>query len=427
MVQGSGREYLVGAGSRLRDRLALSDNQEAEVAALRPMNNDRTSSFQMDVPAAVLSDLQQRLARTRWSRSPAETGWDAGTDAQYLRELVDYWQTTYDWRKHETELNQFAHFKSEIDGTAIHFIHERGKGPNPFPVILTHGYPDSFCRFTKIIPMLTDPVSFGGRAEDAFDVIVPDLPGYGFSDKPKKLGTIFRVNDLWARLMTDTLGYQKFGAHGGDWGSTVTEQLARSHPDSVVAVHLTDVPFGHLFQKPDDPSPAEAKFFKRNEEWLQKEGAYALIQSTKPQSLAPGLNDSPVGLAAWIVEKFRGWSDCGGDVESRFTKDELLTHVMVYWITESIGTSFLPYYDYSNASALTWVKEGIKNWVGSSKVPAAFALFPKDISHPPREWAERFFNVQRWTEMPRGGHFAAMEEPQLLVEDMRAWFGMFRD
>jgi len=257
-------------------------------------------------------------------------------------------------------------------------------------------------------------------------VIVPDLPGSGFSDKSKKPGTIFRVNDLWAQLMTDTLGYQKFGAHGGDWGSTVTEQLARSHPDSVVAIHLTDVSFGHLFQKPDDPSPAEAKFFKKNDEWLQKEGAYALIQSTKPQSLAPALSDSPAGLAAWIVEKVRAWSDCGGDVESRFTKDELLTHVMIYWITESIGSSFLPYYDYSNATPLTWLREGIKNWVGSSKVLAAFALFPKDISHPPREWAERFFNVQRWTEMARGGHFAAMEEPQLLAEDIRAWFGMFR-
>jgi pimeloyl-ACP methyl ester carboxylesterase len=226
--------------------------------------------------------------------------------------------------------------------------------------------------------------------------------------------------------MTDMLGYKKFGAHGGDWGSTVTEQVARSHPDSVVAIHLTGVPFGHLFKKPDDLSPEETKFFKRNEEWMQKEGAYALIQSTKPQSLAAGLNDSPAGLAAWIVEKFRAWSDCGGNVESRFTKDELLTHIMIYWATESIGTSFLPYYDYSNASAMTWMKEGIKNWVGSCKVPAAFALFPKDISHPPREWAERFFNVQRWTEMPQGGHFAAMEEPELLAQDIRAWFRPFR-
>jgi pimeloyl-ACP methyl ester carboxylesterase len=314
-----------------------------------------------------------------------------------------------------------------VDGIGIHFIQERGKGPNPFPLILTHGYPDSFLRFTKIIPMLTDPEAFGGRAEDAFDVVVPDLPGYWFSDKPTTHGTIFHVNDLWARLMTDKLGYGRFGAHGGDWGSTVTEQLARSHPGAVAAIHLTDVPFGHIFQKPDDPSPAENKFFDHNEKWLPKEGAYATLQSSKPQSLAHGLNDSPAGLAAWIVEKFRAWSDCDGEIESRFTKEELLTQVMIYWATESIGTSFLPYYDYANAGALTWIREGVKTFIGSSKVPAAFALFPKDISQPPREWAERFFNVQRWTEMPRGGHFAAIEEPKLLAADMRAWFRTFRD
>jgi pimeloyl-ACP methyl ester carboxylesterase len=275
--------------------------------------------------------------------------------------------------------------------------------------------------------MLTDPASFGGRAEDAFDVVVPDLPGYGFSDNPPKTGTVFRVNDLWNRLMTDKLGYERFGAHGGDWGSTVTEQLARSHADSVVAIHLTDIPVGHILQKPDDPAPAEQKLFRHNEEWLQNEGAYALIQSSKPQSLAQGLNDSPAGLAAWIVEKFRAWSDCGGNVEPRFTKDELLTHVMIYWTTESIGPSFLTYYDYASAGALTWIKEGMKKLAGSSKVPAAFALFPADISRPPREWAERFFNVQRWTEMPRGGHFAAMEEPELLADDIRTWFRGFRD
>ena len=384
------------------------------------------SPFRIEVPDDVLSDLRRRLEYTRWVGAVEGTHWEAGTDFDYLRELVAYWQSTYDWRKQEAALNRFAHFKTQIDDVGIHFIHERGKGPNPFPILLTHGYPDSFLRFAKIIPMLTDPVSFGGRAEDAFDVVVPDLPGYGFSDKPAKHGMIFHVNDIWARLMTETLGYERFGAHGGDWGSTVTEQLARSHPDVVVAIHLTDVPFGHLFQKPNDPSPAEKKLFKHNEEWLQKEGAYALIQSTKPQSLAAGLNDSPAGLTAWIVEKFRAWSDCDGDVESRFTKDELLTHIMIYWITESVGTSFLPYFDYANASVLTWVKEGIKQWTGSSKVPAAFALFPKDISQPPQEWAERFFNVQRWSEMPRGGHFAAMEEPVLLAEDIRTWFRAFR-
>jgi pimeloyl-ACP methyl ester carboxylesterase len=389
--------------------------------------SDKVSEFRIDVAPEVLSDLRQRLKNTRWSYQVEGTKWDAGTDLDYLKELVSYWQDTYDWRKHEAELNKFAHFKAEVDGVGIHYIHERGKGPNPFPLILTHGFPDSFYRFAKLIPMLTDPESFGGQAEDAFDVVVPDLPGYGFSDKPTKFGTIFRINDLWARLMTDKLGYQKFGAHGGDRGSTVTEQLARSHPGSVVAIHLTDVPGVHLFQKPNDLSAVEKKFFANHEQWLQKEGAYALIQSTKPQSLAHGLNDSPAGLASWMVEKFRSWSDCGGKIESRFTKDELLTHMMIYWATESIGPSFLPYYDYANASALTWMKEGMKKLTGSSKVPAAFALFPKDISQPPREWAERFFNVQRWTEMPRGGHFAAMEEPELLAEDIRAWFRAFRD
>ena len=390
------------------------------------MQNDKITPFTINVTQDVLSDVQLRLQNTRWSYQVEGTKWDAGTDLNYVRELVAYWQDGYDWRKQEAALNEFAHFKSVVDEIGIHFIHERGKGPNPFPLILTHGYPDSFYRFAKIIPMLTDPASYGGRAEDGFDVVVPDLPGYGFSDRPPEIGGVFRVNDFWAQLMTEILGYQRFGAHGGDWGSTITEQLARSHADSVVAIHLTDVPFGHIMQKPDDPSPAEKKLFKHNEEWLQKEGAYALIQSSKPQSLAQGSNDSPAGLAAWLVEKFRAWSDCGGDIETRFTKDELLTHIMIYWATESIGPSFLTYDDFANAGALTWIKEGVKKWAGSSKVPAAFALFPADISRPPREWAERFFNVQRWTEMPRGGHFAATEEPALLAEDIRAWFRPFR-
>src|SRR3984957_17570106 len=390
------------------------------------MKKDDVEEFNIHVPAEVLSDLQQRLKNTRWSYQIEGTAWEAGTDGAYLKNLMDYWQTAYDWRKHEQALNGFAHFKSVIDGIGIHFIHERGKGPHPFPLILTHSYPDSFYRFVKLIPMLTDPQSYGGRPDDAFDVVVPDLPGFGFSDKPPQHGAIFRVNDLWARLMSDVLGYPRFGAHGGDWGGTVTEQLARRHPNSVAAIHLTDVPFGHLLQKkPDDASPAEKKYFEHNEKWLLKEGSYATIQSTKPQSLSQGLNDSPAGLAAWIIEKFRAWSDCGGDIESRFSKDELLTQLMIYWVTESIGTSFLPYYDYANAGALTWMQEGVKNWIGSSKVPAAFALFPKDISQPPREWAQRFFNVQRWTEMPRGGHFAALEEPHKLAEDIRAWFRLF--
>jgi microsomal epoxide hydrolase len=397
------------------------------VTSTTQVPKDGIQAYRIEVEESILRDLGNRLENTRWPSRIADLGWDGGTDSDYLRGLLDYWLEKYDWRNEEQKLNRFAHYRTEIDGVGVHFLYERGKGPAPFPLILTHGYPDSFYRFLKLIPLLTDPAAFGGRVEDAFDVVVPDIPGYGFSDKPKEQGSTFRVSDLWARLMTERLGYERFGAHGGDWGSTITEQLARQHSDCVAAIHLTDVPFGHLLQrKPDDPSPAEQKFFKKSEEWREMEGAYALIQSTKPQSLAPGLNDSPAGLAAWIIEKFRAWSDCGGKLESRFSNDELLTNVMIYWVTQSIGTAFLTYFDYANAGALTWMKQGLKNWVGSSTVPAAFSLFPKDIGHPPREWAERFFNVLRWTEMPRGGHFAAMEEPDLLAAELREWFRQFR-
>jgi pimeloyl-ACP methyl ester carboxylesterase len=383
--------------------------------------------FRIDVGDPVLTDLRKRLQTLRLHYQIEGSGWDAGTDLRYLRSIVEYWLHGYDWRKQERMLNEFQHFQANIDDIDIHFVHEQGVGPDPFPLILTHGYPDSHYRFAKVIPLLTDPASFGGRAEDAFHVVVPDLPGYGFSGKPLRQGMIFQVHDLWDRLMTEKLGYARYGAQGGDMGSSVTEQLARSHPDSVAAIHLTDVPFGHIMKRPSDPSATETKFFDQIEKWMTKEGAYALIQSSKPQSLAAGLNDSPAGLAAWIIEKYRAWSDCNGQIETRFTKDELLTHVMIYWVTGSIGSSFQPYFDYANAGALTWAKEGVKSYVGAAKqVPAAFAMFPMDISVPPRELAERFFNVQRWTEMPRGGHFAAMEEPELFAEDLRDWFRPFR-
>jgi len=323
-------------------------------------------------------------------------------------------------------MNRFAHFRANVNGFDVHFIHERGAGDRPLPIVLTHGYPDSFLRFAKIIPMLTHPEAHGADPADAFDVVVPSLPGFGFSSKPTKPGTIFRVGDLWHTLMTDVLGYERFAAHGGDWGSTVTEQLARSHARSLVGVHLTDVPFWHLFQKPADLSRDDQRYVDGTTKWQQKDGAYALIQGTRPYTLASALNDSPVGLASWIVDKFHAWSDCDGNVESRFTKDELLTNVTLYWVTGTIGSSFLPYADFVNAGALTWTVEAFRQWVGSTDVPAAFAMFPKDISNPPREWAARFFNVQRWTEMPRGGHFAALEEPELLVDDIRRFFRPLR-
>ena len=384
------------------------------------------SPFKVNIAQETLDDLRRRLAHTRWTDEIQDAGWDYGTNVDYLKTLVRYWHDAFDWRAQEATINRLAHFRAEVDGVGLHFIHERGKGEHPLPIILTHGFPDSFLRFSKIIPMLTDPAAHGGDPNDAFDVVVPSLPGYGFSDKPKKAGMLFKVGDLWATLMTQRLGYRRFGAHGGDWGSTVTEHLARSYSDSVVGIHLTDVPFAHLFQVPEDLSADEKKFIAASEKWQRTEGAYAMIQSTRPQSLACGLNDSPAGLAAWIVEKFRAWSDCRGEVETRFTKDELLTNITLYWATETINSSFWLYYDAANAGALTWIVEMVKKWTGSSTVPTGFASFPHDLLPPPREWAERFFNVQRWTDMPRGGHWAAMEEPQLLADDIRAFFRPLR-
>lgn len=383
-------------------------------------------SFKVNIPQEALDDLRLRLKNTRWASGMADEGWDYGTNLDYLKELVEYWQARFDWRAQEESINRFSHFRSIVDGFGVHFIYERGKGENPMPIILTHGYPDSFLRFAKVIPLLADPEKYGGSRADSFDVVVPSLPGYGFSDKPKKAGMAFQVGDLWNKLMTETLGYKHFVAHGGDWGSTVTEQLARSHSDSVMGIHLTDVPFAHIFQKPGDLSAREKKFLAESEKWQRKSGAYAMIQGTRPQSLSQGLNDSPAGLAAWLIEKFREWSDCGGDVETRFTKEELLTNTTLYWVTETINSAFLPYYDYTNAGALTWIGEKLKEWTGSLSVPAAFAMFPADIVPAPRAWAERFFNVQRWTEMPRGGHFAALEEPELLVQDIREFFRPLR-
>jgi microsomal epoxide hydrolase len=382
--------------------------------------------FKVNIRDDVLDDLRERLASTRWIEEMDDGGWAFGLSVTYMRELVEYWQYEFDWRAEEVAMNRFAHFLTELDGRRIHFIHERGRGPDPLPIILTHGFPDSFLRFSKIIPMLADPANHGGDPEDAFDVVAPSLPGYGFSDRPAKDGTTFHIGDLWHRLMTQELGIERFAAHGGDWGGFITEVMARDHADSIVGIHLTDVPFYHAFQTPDNVSEKEKEYLATVAKFGGTQGAYALIQGAQPQALALGLNDSPAGLAAWIVEKWRRWSDCGGDVETRFTKDELLANVMIYWVTGTINSAFAPYYDITHAGAGTWIKEKLKSWSGPSDVPTAFAMFPKDLTNPPREWAERFFNVQRWTEMPRGGHFAALEEPELLVNDIRDFFRPLR-
>jgi len=362
-------------------------------------------SFQINVPQEVLNDLSMRLARTRWPDEVEGTGWDYGTNLSFMRELVEYWQHSYDWRRHEAELNRFHHYRAKVDGVGIHFIHERGKGPNPVPLILTHGWPDSFYRYHKVIPMLTDPERYGGDAEDSFDVVVPSIPGFGFSDRsamPEEA-----IADLWVTLMRDVLGYERFFAAGGDIGSIVTKYLAFKYPGTVAAIHLTDVGYPTGQEDFSAMSEAEREFEGYIQEWWFREGAYAMIQSTKPQTLAYAMTDSPAGMAAWMMTLLRGIED----------RDELLTNIMIYWVTKTIGSSFLSYYESAHAAPL--MKPGDR-----IRVPTAVAHAALDAPLP-REWAERNVNLQRFTEVP-GGHFAAWEEPEIFVHELREFFRRVR-
>ncbi len=384
--------------------------------------------FRIDFDSATLDDLQRRLAATRWPNGFDRDTWDFGTDPAYLRSLVEHWQHGFDWRAVESRLNRFAQFRAEVDGLGLHFVHERAKSSangKPLVLLLVHGWPDSFVRFEKLIPLLVDPAAHGGDAGDAFDVVVPSLPGYGFSDAPRRPGVLYEMARYLGALM-EGLGYERYGVHGGDWGGTITERIAHAHPRQVVGAHMTDVSFMHLFEQHPDLSAAEQRFIDKSQQWQKAEGAYSMIQGTKPQSLAYGLADSPVGLAGWIVEKYRSWSDCDGDVERRFTKDDLLTQATIYWATNTIRSSTQLYHDAMNPGVVTGVAEQLRRLTGKPSVPAGFALFPKDIRPPPRAWGERFFDVQRWTEMPRGGHFAAFEEPELLADELRAFFRPLR-
>ena len=374
--------------------------------------------YKIEIPDSVLDDLKSRLERTRWPDELPGTGWDYGSNLDYVKELVEYWRTKFDWHAQEKLINSFSHFKSKVDGLNIHFIHEKGKGPNPMPLVITHGWPGTFFEMYKVIPMLSDPASHGGDPADAFDVVAPSMPGYGFSDATDKRGlSVLSISDLWAKLMSENLGYQKFAAQGGDWGARVTAKLGLSHGDKVIGIHTTSTSSPTPYQGPGtrELSETENAMLAQRVQWLADEGGYSHIQATKPQTLSYGLNDSPAGLAAWIVEKYRTWSDCGGDVESRFTKDELLTTITIYWVTQSINSSTRLYYE-SFFQAWDLAKDE------KIQVPVAIASFPRENSVPLREWAERSFNIQQWTDMPSGGHFAALEEPDRLVEDIRKFF-----
>ena len=380
--------------------------------------------FTVHVADETLQDLRERLDRTRWPGELPHTGWDYGSNLAYVKELVAYWQSEFDWRAQEEALNRFSHFRTTVDGMGIHFIHEKGKGPAPLPLVITHGWPSTVFEMSKIIPMLTDPAAYGGDPQDAFDVVAPSLPGYGFSDVTGTRGiNVARIADLWSQLMTTALGYSRYGAHGGDWGAGVTARLGFSYGSQVIGIHTTSVSGVPTGWQPGmrDLTPAERSFLEARAHWQLEEGGYAHIQGTKPQTLSYGLNDSPAALAAWIVEEVAQLERLRRDVERWFQQGriadddyDLLGHADDQLLHPHLLREPAQSVDHPARAA-------------ASTCRAPWRGFPKEISRPPREWAERFFNLQQWSEMPRGGHFAAFEQPETLAQDIRAFFRPLRE
>jgi len=378
--------------------------------------------FRLHVPDADIADLRERLARTRFPDQAPDAPWAYGSDLGYMRDLVAYWRDRFDWRAQEARLNAFPNWKVEIDGIDVHYLHVPGNGPNPCPLLLSHGWPGSVFEFLEILPRLTDPARFGGDAADAFTVVAPSLPGYGLSFRPGQPRiAVETMSDMFDRLMTGVLGYPRYGAQGGDWGAFVTSCAGHRHREHLYGIHLNLLPL-----KPDPlsvqkPNEAEARYLEELAVWLKEETGYQAIQGTRPQTLAYGLTDSPAGLAAWIVEKFRVWSDCDGDVESAFSRDHLLANIALYWFTGAIGSSFWPYYARSHG---TWpIPDG-----ETVDVPMGYCQFPKEIRRPPRSLAERTYSdIRRWSVMGKGGHFAAMELPEVLAREIAAFFRPLRE
>jgi len=375
--------------------------------------------FRIDIPDALLQDLKRRLGDTRWPGEISGGGWDYGSELGYVKSLCEYWKNEFDWRDQERKINSFSNYTTDIDDLNVHFIYEKGKGPDPLPLVITHGWPSTFAEMLDIIPMLTDPESHGGSAADSFDVVVPSIPGYGFSQKPELPGmNVAKVASIWTKLMTKELGYESFVAQGGDWGAAISTALGALHGDVVQSIHLTMA--SGLTDLDAALSGDEKKFLEHRTWWQENEGAYGHMPRTKPQTLSYGLNDSPAGLAAWIVEKWRSWSDCNGTIESRFTKDQLLTHITIYWVTQTLESSVRLYYETAHAEPVLGIG-------GKVEIPTNFASFPVEIAYPPREWIERFYNLRRFSIMSSGGHFAATEEPSLLADDIRSAFRFLRD
>ena len=374
--------------------------------------------FTIRVDDEVLADLRERIRRTRWPDEVPGVGWAQGTDLSYLRDLLDYWADGFDWRAQERELNRYHHFQAELDGDRVHFVHERAAGGEGVPLVLTHGWPSTFVEYLGLVPYLTDPAGHGIDGP-AFDVVIPSLPGYGFSPRPRRTGVTYRyVAARWHQLMRE-LGYPRYGAHGGDFGSGVAAFMALDDPAPMIGIHLTnlDVP---PYDGPDAAPLTEAERAYRDQvrRWDEVERGYSAIQSTRPQTLGYGLNDSPAGLAAWILEKWRSWTDSGGDLDARFSRDFLLTTLTVYWVSQSITSSVRDYFDNRWYRAKIGPDDRIR-------VPTAIAGFVHQFvpeGEPPREWVERLYQVRRWTPMPRGGHFAPAEEPELVARDLAAFF-----
>jgi pimeloyl-ACP methyl ester carboxylesterase len=367
--------------------------------------------FQIKVPEQVLIDLRARIERTRWPDEITGSGWDFGTNLSYMKELADYWLNTFDWRRIENEINAYPNFIAEIDGYKFHFLHIKSRGRKSLPLIIMHGWPGSFLEMMKLIPLLTN------NSDLTFDLVVPSLMGYGFSQKITEPGcNVYFMGDLCCKLMKE-LNYERFGAHGGDFGSGVGMVLALKYPQNVIGLHLNNIEgyFTPYVPEGESLTQEEIQFEKEAEDWYDREGGYSHQHKTKALTLAYGLNDSPIGLCAWIIEKFYSWADCRGNIENIFTKDELLANVTLYWVTETLHSS-IRLYNETRKAPLNLTKDDFV------KVPVGIACFPLEEPFPPRVYIERGFNVQRWTNMPAGGHFASMEEPELLAEDIKDFF-----